>query len=195
MLPLTGHSSSPFQFIIPDPSLNPCLLAFRSVVEGSTRNTSSMSIAMLAGKGKSSSPGAIYASIPYIKAEVPIFILFRALGFIVSTSVVIFKLEGVWGLRFPVCFSYLSCRFRVNLLWGKLVPPPWFRSFWTWCWHFGQCFRPIWDVSAVKLWPCVYFGQYPIVVTTFQWGEETGLTVFALEYAFVWGRSLGTEDI
>ncbi|GFR49839.1 hypothetical protein Agub_g11780 [Astrephomene gubernaculifera] len=54
----------------------------RSVVEGSTRSASSMSIMMLAKGKKAGAAGVIRAQIPYIRAEFPIFILFRALGFV-----------------------------------------------------------------------------------------------------------------
>jgi DNA-directed RNA polymerase II subunit RPB2 len=42
-----------------------------------------MSIMMLAKGKKAGAAGVIRAQIPYIKAEFPIFILFRALGFVV----------------------------------------------------------------------------------------------------------------
>ncbi|KAK9918353.1 hypothetical protein WJX75_003429 [Coccomyxa subellipsoidea] len=51
----------------------------RSVVENSTRNTSSMSIKMLARSGGKGGQ-AIRATLPYIKSDVPILIIFRALG-------------------------------------------------------------------------------------------------------------------
>ncbi len=53
------------------------------MVEGSTRSASSMSIMMLAKGKKAGAAGVIRAQIPYIRAEFPIFILFRALGFVV----------------------------------------------------------------------------------------------------------------
>ena len=52
-------------------------------MEGSTRSASSMSIMMLAKGKKAGAAGVIRAQIPYIRAEFPIFILFRALGFVV----------------------------------------------------------------------------------------------------------------
>jgi DNA-directed RNA polymerase II subunit RPB2 len=65
-------------------------LLFRSMVEGSTRNASTMNVKMLApksgkatGKGKGVSGSVVRASIPYVKADVPILILFRALGCVV----------------------------------------------------------------------------------------------------------------
>jgi DNA-directed RNA polymerase II subunit RPB2 len=71
----------------------------RSQVEGSTRNASSMNVKMLApksakagAKGKVVSGSVIRASIPYVKADVPILILFRALGCVVGTG-----REWGWG--------------------------------------------------------------------------------------------------
>eukprot|EP00877_Chromochloris_zofingiensis_P007160 jgi/Chrzof1/2698/Cz11g25180.t1 len=57
----------------------------RSVMESSTRNGSGMAVKMLApkslkAKGKGISGSVIRATIPYVKADVPILILFRALG-------------------------------------------------------------------------------------------------------------------
>ena len=63
----------------------------RSVVEGSTRGGSGISVKLLAPKsGKAAARGGggsgsvLRASIPYIKADIPILILFRALGCVVS---------------------------------------------------------------------------------------------------------------
>ncbi|WIA14943.1 hypothetical protein OEZ86_003599 [Tetradesmus obliquus] len=60
----------------------------RSMVEGSTRNSSAMAVKQLAarggkgsaGKGRSVTGSVIRASIPYVKADVPVLVLFRALG-------------------------------------------------------------------------------------------------------------------
>eukprot|EP00879_Flechtneria_rotunda_P010808 GHRR01011294.1.p1 GENE.GHRR01011294.1~~GHRR01011294.1.p1 ORF type:complete len:1068 (+),score=370.65 GHRR01011294.1:1153-4356(+) len=56
----------------------------RSMVEGSTRANSSMAVKQLAAKGGKGAKGVtgsvIRATVPYVKADVPILILFRALG-------------------------------------------------------------------------------------------------------------------
>eukprot|EP00878_Enallax_costatus_P009529 GHUV01009957.1.p1 GENE.GHUV01009957.1~~GHUV01009957.1.p1 ORF type:complete len:1020 (+),score=255.55 GHUV01009957.1:227-3286(+) len=60
----------------------------RSMVEGSTRNASAMAVKQLAtkggkgagGKGKTVTGSVIRATIPYVKADVPVLVLFRALG-------------------------------------------------------------------------------------------------------------------
>ncbi len=60
------------------------------MLENSTRNASAMSVKMLArglkAKGGGTA-GVIRAQIPYIKSDIPILILFRALGFVVSERV------------------------------------------------------------------------------------------------------------
>lgn len=62
----------------------------RSVLENSTRNASAMSVKMLSRgfktKGSAGAAGVIRAQIPYIKSDIPILILFRALGFVVGAG-------------------------------------------------------------------------------------------------------------
>ena len=59
------------------------VMAGRSVLENSTRNTSTMGVKMLARATAQKGAGQVVrASIPYIRSDVPIFIIFRALGFV-----------------------------------------------------------------------------------------------------------------
>ena len=56
-------------------------LLCRSVLEGSIRNTSTLSVKMLSRAGAKGGAGqVIRCTLPYIRADVPIFIVFRALG-------------------------------------------------------------------------------------------------------------------
>ena len=58
--------------------------ACRSVFEGSTRNTSSMSVKMLSRAAVKGGDGqCLRAQVPYIRSELPILVIFRALGFVV----------------------------------------------------------------------------------------------------------------
>ncbi|KAL6757113.1 RNA polymerase II second largest subunit [Haematococcus lacustris] len=61
----------------------------RSVLENSTRSASTMSIKMLSKGGKKGggSGSVIRTQIPYIKADLPIFILFRAMGFVADKDI------------------------------------------------------------------------------------------------------------
>lgn len=60
-------------------------LVCRSVLENSTRNTSTMSVKMLSRAGAKGSTGqCIRCTLPYIRSDIPILIVFRALGFVVS---------------------------------------------------------------------------------------------------------------
>lgn len=56
----------------------------RCTLEGSTRGVSTMSIKMLSRAGAKKGVGqAIKAQLPYVKADIPILVVFRALGFVV----------------------------------------------------------------------------------------------------------------
>lgn len=65
------------------------------MVEGSTRNASAMAVKQLAakggkgagGKGKTVTGSVIRATIPYVKADVPVLVLFRALGTVVGCRI------------------------------------------------------------------------------------------------------------
>ncbi|KDD76893.1 domain 6 of RNA polymerase Rpb2 [Helicosporidium sp. ATCC 50920] len=62
----------------------------RSVVEGSSRRSSSMSVTMLArgGDGRRGGAGSVLrAQIPYVKADIPILVVFRALGFVADRDI------------------------------------------------------------------------------------------------------------
>ncbi len=60
-------------------------LLYRSVLENSTRNTSTMSVKMLSRAGAKGTMGqCIRCTLPYIRSDIPILIVFRALGFVVS---------------------------------------------------------------------------------------------------------------
>mmetsp|Transcript_20952 Transcript_20952/g.45838 ORF Transcript_20952/g.45838 Transcript_20952/m.45838 type:complete len:1183 (-) Transcript_20952:1037-4585(-) len=74
------------------PSKYSFVAEIRSVLENSTRNASAMSVKMLSRGFKTKGPGSsaggvIRAQIPYIKSDIPILILFRALGFVADRDI------------------------------------------------------------------------------------------------------------
>jgi hypothetical protein len=96
------------------------LLLLRSMVEGSTRNSSAMAVKQLAakgakgsgggGKGRSITGSVIRATIPYVKADVPILVLFRALGTVVSNNIL--KVAAVLVLALAGIGALLQSRWR-----------------------------------------------------------------------------------
>ena len=127
------------------------------MVEGSTRNASTMNVKMLApksgkasGKGKGVSGSVVRASIPYVKADVPVLILFRALGCVVRGECpqlacsVEFLSAGValWGAFCTICSHEVSAmRVMARLEW--------------WCWLPGAgkratCFLKVHTLHALK---------------------------------------------
>uniref|UniRef100_A0A7S0WZH0 DNA-directed RNA polymerase subunit beta n=1 Tax=Chlamydomonas leiostraca TaxID=1034604 RepID=A0A7S0WZH0_9CHLO len=72
------------------PSKYSYIAEIRSVIENSTRSASTMSVKMLTKglkKGSAGSGGVIRTQIPYIKADIPIFILFRAMGVVADKDI------------------------------------------------------------------------------------------------------------
>ncbi|KAK9868338.1 hypothetical protein WJX84_009418 [Apatococcus fuscideae] len=60
----------------------------RSVLENSTRNTSTMTVKMLSRTGAKGATGqCIRCTLPYIRSDIPILIVFRALGFVTDKDV------------------------------------------------------------------------------------------------------------
>lgn len=61
----------------------------RSVLENSTRNSSGMAVKMLSrgAKGLGGLGQTIVVNIPYIRSDVPILVLFRALGFVADKDI------------------------------------------------------------------------------------------------------------
>lgn len=69
--------------------LNVSLLLSRSVMENSSRNSSSMAIKMLArgARGVTGLGQTIVVNIPYIRSDIPILVLFRALGYVADKDI------------------------------------------------------------------------------------------------------------
>ena len=59
----------------------------RSTIEGSTRTASTMSVKMLGRAGAKGAGQVLRAQIPYVKADIPILILFRALGYVADKDI------------------------------------------------------------------------------------------------------------
>ncbi|KAK9814090.1 hypothetical protein WJX72_000515 [[Myrmecia] bisecta] len=60
----------------------------RSALENSTRNASGMAVKMLSKAGVKGGTGqCIRANVPYIRSEIPILIIFRALGFVADKDI------------------------------------------------------------------------------------------------------------
>ncbi|PRW61164.1 DNA-directed RNA polymerase II subunit RPB2 isoform B [Chlorella sorokiniana] len=59
----------------------------RSVVEGSTRTVSTMQVKMVSRAGQKGAGQCIRASIPYVRADIPILVIFRALGFVADKDI------------------------------------------------------------------------------------------------------------
>ena len=70
----------------------------RSVFEGSTRNTSSMAIKMLSRAAVKGGDGqCLRAQLPYIRSDLPILVVFRALGFVVRPWDCSPAITGAWS--------------------------------------------------------------------------------------------------
>lgn len=61
----------------------------RSVMEKSTRSTSTVSVQLLARSGKKAalSGAPIKASLPYVNTDIPVLVVFRALGFVADKDI------------------------------------------------------------------------------------------------------------
>ncbi|CAD7697142.1 unnamed protein product [Ostreobium quekettii] len=80
------------------PSKYSCIAECRSVAEKSTRSTSTMSVQLLSRQGKKAalSGAPIKATLPYVSTDVPILVVFRALGFVADKDIlehIIFDFE------------------------------------------------------------------------------------------------------
>jgi DNA-directed RNA polymerase II subunit RPB2 len=65
----------------------------RSLAERGSKVASTLFIKMMHGKGERSTGGqVIRTSLPYIKSDIPIFIVFRALGVVADQEI----LEKIW---------------------------------------------------------------------------------------------------
>lgn len=71
------------------PSKYSCVAECRSVMEKSTRSTSTMSVQLLSRMGKKAalSGAPIKATLPYVNTDIPILIVFRALGFVADKDI------------------------------------------------------------------------------------------------------------
>ena len=59
----------------------------KSVLENSTRNVSSLTVLLQAKPKSTTGERVIRATLPYVKTEIPIFVVFRALGFVADKEV------------------------------------------------------------------------------------------------------------
>ncbi len=126
-------------------------LACRSVLENSTRNTSSISVRMLAKSAAKGGAGqCIRATLPYIRSDVPIIIIFRALGFVVRTLrhvkvTVKAAVAMFWGATRP---ATLCCKERdqldgsCRLTWQARVQK-WWLNIYTTCSMCVAFVRPV----------------------------------------------------
>ncbi len=78
----------------------PLLLACRSVMDGSSRNSSSMAVKMLSrgARGPTGLGQTIVVNVPYIRSDIPILVLFRALGFVADKDIlehIVYNFEDV----------------------------------------------------------------------------------------------------
>lgn len=105
------------------------LLSDRSVLENSTRNTSTMGVKMLSRATAHKGAGQVVrATIPYIRSDVPIFIIFRALGFVSDRDIlehIVYSFEDnemMEALRASIEESQPIQSQEVCSAWPSLVP-------------------------------------------------------------------------
>lgn len=72
----------------------------RSVMDGSSRNSSSMAVKMLSrgARGPTGLGQTIVVNVPYIRSDIPILVLFRALGFVADRDIlehIVYNFEDV----------------------------------------------------------------------------------------------------
>ena len=74
--------------------------SYRSVMDGSSRNSSSMAVKMLSrgARGPTGLGQTIVVNVPYIRSDIPILVLFRALGFVADKDIlehIVYNFEDV----------------------------------------------------------------------------------------------------
>lgn len=69
------------------PSKYSFVAEIRSCLETGSRPTSTMYVKIMSRGGRNIKPGSIYATIPYIRVDVPVVVIFRALGFVADRDI------------------------------------------------------------------------------------------------------------